>query len=356
MLKVAALQMRLIRKLCALPTASEVTLPWLQNEVWPGLPDDWINRFWTMDKKARQAPMNAIAALPLASKDRIKQILRQQRYFARGPRPTDPLAQKIDWDKNRQPAMANLRNLLSDFYAPWLYDENGGERGYPLPTGRFHKDIFIAGFRRENILLKVCPYCDVNLKNRSLDHYFPQNSFPFLVCHPDNLIPCCGDCNKDKGSPAPCDWRPQTGNQTADRWGWFHPRLRPARHCLRLRFVVTPAREFRVYLTAKKSKNRLRMARFDRQFKVAEFWNEQLIGEYRSLENETVNELITNRSPTSAAASRLLRKRAMGIRPEIDGLAILKRGLLQYIVKSDILLKDFATSCSEALYSRKIAA
>ncbi|UQC70103.1 hypothetical protein C0560_04610 [Lelliottia sp. AC1] len=45
----------------------------------------------------------------------------------------------------------------------------------------------------------LCPYCGVS-PCRTLDHYYNKALLPQFSFLPENLIPCCGDCNKDKGS------------------------------------------------------------------------------------------------------------------------------------------------------------
>ncbi|WP_367300205.1 hypothetical protein [Hafnia alvei] len=45
----------------------------------------------------------------------------------------------------------------------------------------------------------LCPYCGVS-PCRTLDHYYNQALLPQFSFLPDNFIPCCGDCNRDKGS------------------------------------------------------------------------------------------------------------------------------------------------------------
>ena len=45
LIRVVALQRRLIRRLCDLSPGSTVDLAWLQ-KVWHELPSDWVERFW----------------------------------------------------------------------------------------------------------------------------------------------------------------------------------------------------------------------------------------------------------------------------------------------------------------------
>ena len=47
-----------------------------------------------------------------------------------------------------------------------------------------------------------CPYCAHN-QPRTLDHFLPQARFPEFSLHPQNLVPCCRDCNSAKGEDTP---------------------------------------------------------------------------------------------------------------------------------------------------------
>ena len=47
-----------------------------------------------------------------------------------------------------------------------------------------------------------CPYCGFG-ELAELDHYLPKTEFKELAIYPRNLIPCCGVCNKAKGTIVP---------------------------------------------------------------------------------------------------------------------------------------------------------
>lgn len=44
----------------------------------------------------------------------------------------------------------------------------------------------------------LCPYCGISRPD-TLDHYIPKASFPEFAVYPNNLIPCCGACNRQRG-------------------------------------------------------------------------------------------------------------------------------------------------------------
>jgi 5-methylcytosine-specific restriction endonuclease McrA len=66
----------------------------------------------------------------------------------------------------------------------------------PIVTGIFRKRVYdpllaLANHGR-------CPFC--NERDAStLDHYLPKSIFPEFAILPINLIPCCKDCNHEKG-------------------------------------------------------------------------------------------------------------------------------------------------------------
>ncbi|EOZ1374963.1 HNH endonuclease [Enterobacter hormaechei] len=85
----------------------------------------------------------------------------------------------------------SVRNFIKHKTAlEWIYSRPSKKR----------KTAFIDAIRQayadEGIL---CPYCGVS-PCRTLDHYYSKALLPQFSFLPENLIPCCGDCNRDKGS------------------------------------------------------------------------------------------------------------------------------------------------------------
>lgn len=67
-----------------------------------------------------------------------------------------------------------------------------------------------------------CPFCGHHTVS-TLDHTLPKKRHPIFAVTPINLIPCCKDCNHNKGTSAPADAVSQFLNAyyddvTADRW------------------------------------------------------------------------------------------------------------------------------------------
>ncbi|MCE9940710.1 MULTISPECIES: hypothetical protein [Serratia] len=84
----------------------------------------------------------------------------------------------------------NGRVNFSKFKAQleWIYNNPSAKR----------KTDFIKKIRDSFVNNGIlCPYCGVS-PCRTLDHYYNKALLPQFSFLPENLIPCCGDCNKDK--------------------------------------------------------------------------------------------------------------------------------------------------------------
>jgi 5-methylcytosine-specific restriction endonuclease McrA len=76
----------------------------------------------------------------------------------------------------------------------------------------------------------LCPFCGGLGHVRTLDHYLPKANFPAYSVHPQNLVPCCRDCNSGKNA----SFGPAVNQQT------LHPYLDQA-HFFQERWVVANA-------------------------------------------------------------------------------------------------------------------
>ncbi|TGC06732.1 hypothetical protein CRG93_19505 [Escherichia sp. E2593] len=75
----------------------------------------------------------------------------------------------------------------------WLYE-------HPLQS---RKTFYIKEIREAYIKEGItCPYCGVGTAT-TLDHYYCKSSLPQFSILKENLIPCCGECNKTKGTLKP---------------------------------------------------------------------------------------------------------------------------------------------------------
>lgn len=64
------------------------------------------------------------------------------------------------------------------------------------PSRKFYDEIKLLPRHQ------MCPVCGFGSVS-TLDHFLPKTSCPAYSVHPLNLIPCCYDCNKIKGSFSP---------------------------------------------------------------------------------------------------------------------------------------------------------
>ncbi|MEH7444284.1 hypothetical protein V7201_18390, partial [Bacillus sp. JJ1122] len=64
----------------------------------------------------------------------------------------------------------------------------------------YNRGIFHENFYKENMEIKVCPYCDISLtvskSSNYVEHFLPKAKYPFLSMNPFNLISSCDACNK----------------------------------------------------------------------------------------------------------------------------------------------------------------
>ncbi|TSI07661.1 hypothetical protein [Lysinibacillus sp. BW-2-10] len=67
--------------------------------------------------------------------------------------------------------------------------------GIEYNRGNFHENFY-----KENMEIKVCPYCDMALtvskSSNYVEHFLPKAKFPLLSMNPYNLISSCDSCNK----------------------------------------------------------------------------------------------------------------------------------------------------------------
>ncbi|HWJ64594.1 MAG TPA: HNH endonuclease signature motif containing protein [Acidimicrobiales bacterium] len=86
------------------------------------------------------------------------------------------------------PAAANVGGLTKKELT-WVYDVRFAKAKSP---GRLvYNEI------KSSAVNGRCPMCG-HRQVSTLDHYLPKASFPALSVTPDNLVPACGDCNKQK--------------------------------------------------------------------------------------------------------------------------------------------------------------
>jgi len=72
----------------------------------------------------------------------------------------------------------------------WLYENAFGKRAAEI----LREEILALG-------LRGCPYCHMS-NAPTLDHMYPKATHPRLAVTPRNLVPCCRDCNDERGKRA----------------------------------------------------------------------------------------------------------------------------------------------------------
>src|SRR5204862_24909 len=69
-----------------------------------------------------------------------------------------------------------------------------------------------------------CPLCGELGQARTLDHYLPKANFPAYSVFPENLVPCCRDCNTGKNSSFPATRDKQALHPYLDKSAFFEER------------------------------------------------------------------------------------------------------------------------------------
>jgi 5-methylcytosine-specific restriction endonuclease McrA len=86
--------------------------------------------------------------------------------------------------------------VLKGIYTDRLVNKTNNGRKY-------YNSIFISAPNGK------CPFCNVK-QVRTLDHYLPKSKYPILSITPNNLVPSCSDCNKDKLVDSPTNSEEET--------------------------------------------------------------------------------------------------------------------------------------------------
>jgi len=338
LLEVVQLQRQLMEALCGLPGSSVVDQAWVQG-VWPALPPNWVRRFWENDNGNRADWILAIATASLDDKQTIRTLLDEQLRFAElYDNPPGVRLTRHVWS---QGVFHAVNKLLKSFYAPMFYKDEG----FPdASRDTFHKDQFILGF---NPAVKICPYTDTTFQDTKLDHFLPQDQFPMLTCHPDNLIPCSTDSNSGshKGTTVPLDF-----NELDQAGAWFHPRWRNSVGAYHLTFPSGPAPQPRINFVAHAPRDQSKVDNMARIFGLSEFWGSYLGDAVQNVATD-VNGLLKfdNLFPTVANVRSRVELLARQIRGKIgrEDLAISKSFFYEHIANTPVLLAQIVRTCTQ---------
>jgi hypothetical protein len=342
LLRVVVLQRRLIKELCDLPVGTTVDLTWLQG-IWRELEAEWVRRFWendedkTMKQGRRSIWITRIASATETEKQTIRSLAEEQIRFPElwSNAPVVRMRQQ-NW---KTEPFKSVSKLLVSFYAPIFYDSEG----YKFGQLEFSKSDFLDGIPKAS--RKVCPYCDNFLQKAELDHFLPKDDFPFLSCHPDNLIPSCHDSNSGshKGTVVPLDWTEQ--DQATH---WFHPRCRTARNQFVVSIVENPDRTLAAALRPANGVPVNRVTNLDATFKLANFWSGQIEDELQLIGSQ-VSDLLREEAlePTEVTIRTKLLSLANLKANEIGrrGLALCHHALYTFAANSTAVVTEITRAC-----------
>lgn len=340
LLRVVALQRRLLLSLCRLPEGNSVDLAWLK-QTWSYMDEVWVTRFWNNDKRKRQGWILSVAKASPSEKTTLLDAMVESYAFSKLY--ADPQSFRFSEHNWSDEPYLSAKHLLLSFYDPCLYKSSG----YILCGKGFHKDVYIAGFQSR---VKVCPYTDTTFQDTKLDHFLPKDQFPFLSCHPDNLIPCSTDSNSGshKGTKLPLDL-----SATEQAKDYFHPRYRPAREGDRMEFTIvfkdTHERQPGLSLVEQDAGGDARVRNLDSMFGLSQFWAEQLDDELQSIAADVSDVLSEENSAVTIDSVRNeLRKFRDRMRRRIgnDDLAIVKAAYYEHILNESSLLNQILRTCS----------
>ncbi|QXP71037.1 hypothetical protein H0I29_02780 [Polaribacter sp. R2A056_3_33] len=103
----------------------------------------------------------------------------------------------------------------------------------------FYNSIFISAPYGK------CPFCSVK-QVRTLDHYLPKSKYPILSITPNNLVPSCSDCNKDKLVDSPTSSEEETLHPYFDdieNFDWLKAKILTL-NPIKFEYYVSPPNEW----------------------------------------------------------------------------------------------------------------
>ena len=103
----------------------------------------------------------------------------------------------------------------------------------------FYDSIFISAPNGK------CPFCSVK-QVRAIDHYLPKSKYPMLAITPNNLVPSCSDCNKDKLVDSPTTSEEETLHPYYDdieNFDWLEARIITLKP-IKFEYFISPPNEW----------------------------------------------------------------------------------------------------------------
>lgn len=108
----------------------------------------------------------------------------------------------------------------------WLYENAFGERS----AEQLRAELLALGRRG-------CPYCHA-ANAPTLDHMYPKASHPRLAVTPRNLVPCCRDCNTERGRYADSIALDPYSDSWSEDGPWVTARVPNTSDCAILKFEI----------------------------------------------------------------------------------------------------------------------
>ena len=263
------LQHDILAKLCASTTTKEVVTPeWIA--AIRSTCHAWLKDFSQTRHKEREllSVMRTIANAPSSRKQEILSYVEKSLAFGESfdPTVTTPKIPDAFRSLGIDEISVSLHILLEAFYEIALCRKKGLPVNSSGTTGgSFNRDQFVRVFQEENND-QVCPFCDGEMDGAEVDHWLPKSVYPALSCHPENLVPACGRCNRLKGKKLPLA---SNGSRPFDEW--FHPYRRPAY----AGFSIQVSNTHEVSLGSSDSQQQVRLNNFGRLINLQQRWSER---------------------------------------------------------------------------------
>jgi hypothetical protein len=239
---------------------------------------------WIWRAPSRYEPLEKLAEGPAAQKLGWSQrITREAFEFLQHPiGPIHPHVRRTAslWESEGADFLRRFYvDLCSDSGLPGcIFSEPG--------AGSFGRKDLLAAFKEANHHLHICAVCDETGYHTTLgghifaeiDHYLPESMYPYLACHPFNLIPICHYCNamiKGKANPLQGSSSNRLGVENI-----FLPYRETglgSRTYLQVRLGRAPAKaEFGELRPREESNLRSRLEGFRRVYKIPDRWRQRV--------------------------------------------------------------------------------